>query len=101
MDEYNTNQIKIVIDKNALEFVDSLPLKSKRIVIEKCKSLAEDPFPGKGDKERIQKKGHRDIYRLHISRSFTAFYKINKDENLVQILDIMTIEQAHKIYGRF
>jgi mRNA-degrading endonuclease RelE of RelBE toxin-antitoxin system len=92
---------QLVIRKKALEFVDALPPKSQRIVIEKCKTLADDPLPGQGDKEIIQRKGHEAIYRLHISRSYTAFYKIYKDEKLVKILDIMTIEQAHKIYGRF
>jgi mRNA interferase RelE/StbE len=92
---------QLVIKKNALEFVNALPSKSQRIVIERCKTLANDPFPGDGDKELIQRKGHRDIYRLHISRSYTAFYKIYKDEKMVKILEITTIEQAHKIYGRF
>jgi len=92
---------QLVIRKEALEFVNALPPKSQRIVIEKCKTLADDPFPGKGDKEIIQRKGHEGIYRLHISRSYTAFYKIYKDEKMVKILDITTIEQAHKIYGRF
>ena len=91
----------IIINKNALDFINALPAKSQRIVIEKCKTLADDPFPGQGDKEIIQRKGHRDIYRLHISRSYTAFYKIYKNEKMVKILDITTIEQAHKIYGRF
>ena len=91
----------LVIGKNALEFINALPSKSQRIVIEKCKTLAYDPFPGQGDKELIHRKGHKDIYRLNISRSYTAFYKINKDENMVKILEITTIEQAHKIYGRF
>jgi mRNA interferase RelE/StbE len=91
----------LVIGRKALEFISALPSKSKRIVIEKCKTLAEDPFPGQGDKELIPRKGHKDIYRLHISRSYTAFYKINKDEKMVKILEITTIEQAHKIYGRF
>ncbi len=91
----------LVIGKKASEFISELPSKSKRIVIEKCKTLACDPFPGQGDKELIHRKGHEDIYRLHISRSYTAFYKINNDEKLVKILEIMTIEQAHKIYGRF
>ena len=91
----------LVIGKKALEFINGLPSKSQKIVIEKCKTLAYDPFPGQGDKEIIHRKGHRDIYRLHISRSYTAFYKIHKDENMVKILDITTIEQAHKIYGRF
>ena len=91
---------RLVIKKNALEFVNALPSKSQRIVREKCKTLAFNPFPGQGDKEIIQRKDHEDIYRLHISRSYTAFYKIYKDEKIVKILDIMTIEQAHKIYGR-
>jgi mRNA interferase RelE/StbE len=92
---------QLVIRKKALEFVNALPSKSQRIVIERCKTLADTPFPGQGDKELIQRKGHEAIYRLHISRSYTAFYKIYKDEKLVKILDIMTIKQAHKIYGRF
>jgi len=92
---------QLIIKKKALEFVNTLSTKSQRIVIEKCKTLADDPYPGQGDKEIIQRKGHKDIYRLHISRSYTAFYKIYKDEKMVKILDITTIEQAHKIYGRF
>jgi mRNA interferase RelE/StbE len=92
---------QLVIDKKALEFVNSLPQKSRKMVIEKCKTLGVDPFPGQGDKELIRRKGHKDFYRLHISRSYTAFYKISKDENRVKILAIMTIEQAHKMYGQF
>ena len=92
---------QLAIKKKALEFVNALPPKSRWLVIEKCKTLANDPFPGQGDKEIIQRKGHKDIYRLHISRSYTAFYKIYKGERMVKILDITTIEQAHKIYGRF
>jgi len=92
---------QIVISKNALDFINSLPQKSQRIVIEKCKALADDPFPGQGDRELIQRRDHKEIYRLHISRSYTAFYKIYKDEKTVKILDVMTIERAHKVYGRF
>lgn len=92
---------QIIISKEALDFINSLPQKSQRIVIEKCKELADYPFPGQGDREMIQRRDHKEIYRLHISRSYTAFYKIYKDEKLVKILDVMTIEQAHKVYGRF
>ena len=49
---------RIVISKGALEFVNELPQKSQRIVIEKCKTLADDPFPGQGDKEVLKR---RDI----------------------------------------
>jgi mRNA interferase RelE/StbE len=92
---------KLIINNKALDFVKALPPKSQRIVIEKCKTLAEDPFPGQGDKEIIRRKDHKDIYRLHISRSYTAFYKVYNDEKTVKILEITTIEQAHKMYGRF
>ena len=83
---------QIVINKNALQFINTLSSKSQRIVIDRCKTLALDPFPGKGDRELITPKGHQDIYRLHISRSYTAFYKIYKKEKIVRILDIVTIE---------
>ncbi len=89
------------IKKKALEFINGMPAKSQRIVIERCKTLSDDPFPGRGDKEIIQRAGHEDIYRLHISRTYTAFYKIYQEEKIVKIIDITTIEQAHKIYGRF
>ena len=92
---------QLVIEKKALEFVNSLPQKSRRMVIEKCKTLGVEPFPGQGDKELIRRKGHKDIYRLHISRSYTAFYKIYKEKKRVKIPAIMTIEQAHKTYGQF
>ena len=92
---------QIIISKRALEYIEALPPKGQRIVIERCKTLAEDPFPGQGDRELIKRKGHKDIYRLHISRSYTAFYKIYTEERIVKILEIMTIEHAHKIYGRF
>ena len=37
---------QIIISKRASEYIEALPPKSHRIVIERCKTLAEDPFPG-------------------------------------------------------
>jgi mRNA-degrading endonuclease RelE of RelBE toxin-antitoxin system len=45
--------------------------------------------------------GREDTYRLHISRTFTAFYRIHEPEKEVHVLAVMSIEQAHKRYGRF
>jgi len=91
----------VLIDEDAQKFLDNLSEKSQRIVKEKLRILEEDPFSGKhGDKELIQRKGRKDIYRLHVSRSYTAFYRIYKGEKIVKILGITTIEQAHKLYGR-
>jgi len=89
-----------VIDRKALEYLLELPEKSQRLIKEKCHALSEDPYPGQGgDKELL----HRDykLYRLHVGRSFTVFYQICEKDKLVKILEITTIEKAHKLYKRF
>ncbi len=93
--------MKLEIEEGASKFLSSLPEKSQRIVKKHCLALAEDPFPGKsGDKEVLHLPGFRTLYRLHVGRSYTVFYRIFEDKQTVRILDIMTIEQAHKRYGR-
>jgi mRNA interferase RelE/StbE len=83
-------------------FLASVPEKSRRIILVSLRNLAENPFPGSGgDKEKITTRRGKEIYRLHISRSFTAFYSIDPDNRVVKVQDVLTIEQAHKKYGRF
>ncbi len=41
------------------------------------------------------------IYRMHIGRTYTVIFRTNKESNIVLVLDLMTIEQAHKRYGRY
>jgi len=91
--------LRVVIDRKALKYLSELPEKSRRLITEKCHALADDPFPGKaGDKELL----HLDynIYRMHVGRSFTVFYQIADDNKLIKILEIATIEKAHKLYKR-
>jgi mRNA-degrading endonuclease RelE of RelBE toxin-antitoxin system len=92
---------EIAVQRKSAEFLNSLDDKSRRIVRTRLATLSDDPYPGKsGDKELIKSpKGRPDekVYRLHIGRSFTAFYTIR--ERTVYITEIMTIEQAHKKYG--
>ncbi len=92
---------RVLIDRRALEYVDALPPKSRRIVKDNLQKLAENPYPGagRGDKEKLIRRGE-SLYRIHIARSFTAFYRIYDKEGEVRILKVMTIEQAHKEYGR-
>jgi mRNA-degrading endonuclease RelE of RelBE toxin-antitoxin system len=89
----------ILIERRAREFVKGLPPKTRRIVVEKIQELAENPFPG-GDKEKLEYPHPPAIYRLHISRSFTVFYIIEPEENVIKIEKIMTIENARKDYSR-
>jgi len=89
----------IVIERKAEEFLKKLPQKTRRIAVEKILELQEDPFPG-GNKEKLECPHPPAVYRLHISRSFTVFYLIENDEQVVKIEKIMTIERAHKEYSR-
>jgi len=89
---------RILINRKALESIRSLSEKSGRIVMEQLKTLQEDPYPDNGsDKERLH--GREDTYRLHTSRTFTAFYRIHEPEKEVHVLAVMTIGQARKRYG--
>lgn len=92
---------KVLVDRNALEYVNCLPEKSRQIVKDNLRKLEENPYPGsgRGDKERLTRKGET-LYRMHIGRTFTAFYRIYNKEKEVRILKVMTIEKAHKEYGR-
>ena len=82
--------------------INRLPDKTRRIIKTALKRLEEDPFPGnQGDKEKLVLRGGVVIYRLHISRSYTAFYDIDKEEKLVIVQEILPIEQAHKKYGYY
>jgi len=68
--------------------------------MEKLKTLQDDPYPG-SDRERLHVHGREDTYLLHISRTFTAFYRIHEQELEVHVLAVMSIGQAHKRYGWF
>jgi len=89
----------VSIDIDAVSFVHSLDGKSRRIIRNQLQKLQNDPFPGKGgDKELLDLGPNVKIYRLHIARSFTAFYQIEGDQVLIS--EILTIEQAHKKYRK-
>lgn len=94
---------EIAVQRKSADFLNSLDDKSRRIIRTRLAALKDDPFPGKtGDKELIKSpKGREDetVYRLHLGRSFTAFYQIR--ERTVYITELLTIEQAHKKYGIF
>jgi len=92
---------RVLIDRDAREYVNGLPEKSHRIVKKNLKKLGERPYPGtgRGDKEKLTHRGET-LYMLHIGRTFTTFYRIYEKEKRVRVLKVMTIERGHKEYGR-
>jgi len=93
---------EIVIEQARVDKINSFNEKSRRIIRAKLISLGDNPYPGhRGDKEKFSFKDGYILYRLHISRTWTAFYRVYDEEKIVKILEVMTIEQAHKKYGHF
>lgn len=92
---------QVLIKQKSVKAIDDLPDKTRRIIHDALKSLEQDPYPGTGgDKELLHHEEGIEVYRLHIGRSYTAFYTIDIRSHIVQVHDIMTIGQAHKKYGR-
>lgn len=90
----------LLVEEEALAFIGALDEKSSRICRNNLKKLAEHPYPGRGagDKEQLTVDGE-EVYRLHIGRTFTAFYDIDEDEKSVYVLEILPIGEAHDRYG--
>lgn len=87
---------------DAQAVLDAMDDKSERIVRNNLDKLADDPYPrpgaGGGDREQITFDGVEG-YRLHIGRTWTAFYTIEEDSNQVLVHEITDIDDAHKRYG--
>lgn len=86
--------MKVNIEKRALLYVNSLREKDRRIVKQHLLML-EDPYSAP-DVELL-KNGH---CRMHIAHTYTAFFDVLPG-GIVNILEVMTIEEAHKRYKRF
>ena len=88
---------KVTILPEVKEFVRTQDEKSRRIIRKNLAKL-EHPHPGEGigDKERLPVEGEM-IYRLHIGRTWTAFYIIMEEE--ARVIEILPIAEAHKNMG--
>jgi hypothetical protein len=86
--------VQVNIDKKALQYINNLPAKDRRIVKTHL-LLLEDPRTAP-DVELLEN-GH---CRMHISHTYTAFFDVLPG-GIVNILEVMTIEEAHKRYKRF
>jgi len=90
---------KVLLADDVLEFLQLLDKKSRGICKKNLGKLSQ-PYPGRGpgDKEKLAVAGE-EVYRLHIGRTYTAFYIIDERAKLVRVLEILSIEAAHKKYG--
>jgi len=93
---------QVLLGEQPREFLDSVDAKTERIVKDHLSALGDEPYPkpdaGRGDREELPVDG-RSMYRMHISRTYTALYTIDEDETVVRVREILPIDDAHKRYG--
>lgn len=91
---------EIEVSAQVVQLLEALDEKSRRVCKDNLKKLARGPYPGRGpgDKERLFVRGE-ELFRMHIGRSYTAFYVILESERIVRVLELLPIEDAHKKYG--
>jgi mRNA interferase RelE/StbE len=89
--------LEVQIEKGVIKALEKYPVKIREHIFSHIYKL-KDPYNA-SDVECLHSK--IQIYRMHIGRTYTVIFKIHKESNMVQVLDLMTIEQAHKRYGRY
>jgi mRNA-degrading endonuclease RelE of RelBE toxin-antitoxin system len=87
--------VKIRIEDRVKEFIRELPEKDRRVIGEHIERLFEHPS-ATGNIKKLHTRKPR--WRMHISLKYTLFYYVEVDT--VMIDKIMTIELAHKKYGK-
>lgn len=91
----------MLLADEAREFLSVADDKTERICAEKLGYLRVNPSPGRarGDKEKLLIDAHRDRFRMHISRTYTAIYTVLEDDSEVRVLETVPIDEARMRYG--
>ena len=89
--------MKLEIERSVVKTLSKYPEKNREQIFNHIQ-LLDNPYNAP-DVECLHSK--KQIYRMHIGRTYTIIFKIHKESDIVQVLDLMTIEQAHKRYGRY
>jgi len=89
--------VDVQIERSVIKILEKYPEKIRVHIFNHLRKL-EDPYSAP-DVECLHPKMR--VYRMHIGRTHTVIFKIYKEPNRVMVIDLMTIEQAHKRYGRY
>jgi mRNA-degrading endonuclease RelE of RelBE toxin-antitoxin system len=89
--------LEVQLERGVVKTLAKYPEKLRVHIFKHIRTL-ENPFNAP-DVECLHTK--TQVYRMHIGRTYTVIFKIYKDSGIVLVLDLLTIEQAHKRYGRY
>ena len=87
--------MKIKVEENVKDYIRSLPDKERHVIGEHINRLTAH-LQATGDIMKLKTRFPQ--WRIHISSKFTLFYPVEGDT--VSVDQIMTIERAHKKYGK-
>ena len=87
----------VQVARSVIKTLAKYPEKIREQIFDHIRRL-DDPF-GIPDVECLFPA--KQIYRVHIGRLYTVIFRIARESNTVLVLDLMTIEQAHKRYRRY
>lgn len=89
--------MKVQLAKGVVKTLTKYPEKIREQVFNHLRML-EDPYRAP-EIECLYPT--RQLYRMHVGRTYTIIFKIHKESDTVFVLEVLTIEQAHKRYGRY
>jgi len=93
---------QVLLGEQPRAFLADADEKTERIVKEHLRSLGDEPYPrpgaGRGDREQLPVAGQA-LYRMHISRSYTALYTVEERAQEVRVRELLPIDEAHRRYG--
>lgn len=87
--------MKIQIEDTVISFIRELPEKDRRVIGEHIERLSHHPN-AKGNIKKLNTRKPR--WRMHISLKYTVFFSVTADTVWIDL--IMTIERAHRKYGK-
>jgi mRNA-degrading endonuclease RelE of RelBE toxin-antitoxin system len=81
------------LERGVTKTLEKYPEKIREQIFDHIRKL-EDPYSAP-DVECLHPEVQ--VYRMHIWETYTVIFRIFEESDLVRVLDLMTIEEAHNI----
>jgi mRNA interferase RelE/StbE len=89
--------VEVVIERGVIKTLKKYPENHWETIFNHIRKL-EDPYRAPNVECLF---ATQQMYRMHVGRSYTLIFRILKEKDTVLVLELMTIEQAHKRYRRY
>lgn len=89
------SEYRLLVEREALSFVERLDGRVERLCKEALAALADDPYPGsgRGERTRVVVDGG-EAFRLRVGGTCTAFYEVLEDDDAVRVLELLPSDEV-------